>query len=139
MLKDTLYIIWNPKNNLGLPIIDEQHRGIVSIINSLHYFVMQNTGFQALLPTIIIMEQYSIIHFEAEQMLLKKVGYPDYDSHVMLHTRLREDIKAIKAQTFLNKDPDAVLDFLKKCWLHHINIEDRKYERWIASQGDLPK
>lgn len=134
MLRDPLYIVWTDKNNLNIPIVDEQHRGIVSIINSLHYFIKQGLGFQTLLPTIIIMEQYSIIHFEAEQLLLKKYGYPDYDNHFLLHANLRENIKAIKAQTFLNKDPDAVINFLKKWWINHINVEDKKYEIWLSSQ-----
>jgi hemerythrin len=134
MLNDPLYIVWTDRNNLNIPIIDEQHKGIVSIINSLHYFIKQGIGFQALLPTIIIMEQYSIIHFEAEQMMLKKYEYPDYDNHFMLHAQLRENIKAIKAQTFLNKDSDAVINFLKNWWIHHINVEDKKYELWISSQ-----
>lgn len=138
MLRDPLYIIWTDKSNLNIPIIDEQHRGIVSIINSLHYFIKQGIGFQALLPTIIIMEQYSIIHFEAEQLLLKKYGYPDYDNHFLLHSHLRENISALKAKSFSNKDPDAVINFLKNWWISHINVEDRKYERWISAQQNLP-
>lgn len=134
MLNDPLYIVWTDKNNLNIPIIDEQHKGIVSIINSLHYFIKQGMGFQALLPTIIMMEQYSIIHFEAEQMLLKKYEYPDYDHHFMLHAQLKENLKAIKAQTLMKKDTDAVINFLKNWWIHHINVEDRKYELWISSQ-----
>lgn len=138
MLNDPLYIVWTDKNNLNIPIIDEQHRGIVSIINSLHYFIRQGLGFQALLPTIIIMEQYSTIHFEAEQMLLKKYGYPDYDNHFLLHAQLKENIKAIKAQSFLKKDSDAVINFLKNWWVHHINVEDKKYELWISAQQKQP-
>lgn len=134
MLNDPLYIVWTDKNKLNIPIIDEQHRGIVSIINSLHYFIRQGMDFQALLPTIIIMEQFSIIHFESEEMLLKKYEYPDYDNHCMLHTELRENIKAIKAQTFIKKDPDAVISFLKDWWIHHTNVEDQKYRVWIESQ-----
>lgn len=134
MLNAPLFIVWNDRNNLNIPIVDEQHRGIVSIINSLHYFVKQGLAFQALLPTIIIMEQSSIIHFEAEQRLLKKYGYKDYDNHFLLHAHLRESLKEIKSQTFLNKDPDAVINFLKTWWINHINVEDKKYEKWIAAQ-----
>jgi hemerythrin len=138
MLTDPLYIIWTEKNNLNIPIIDEQHRGIATIINSLHYYTKQGMSFQALMPTIIIAEQYSIIHFEAEQLILKKYGYPDYDNHFLLHAQLRENISAIKAKYFLKKDTDSVTNFLKNWWINHINIEDRKYERWLSSQNYLP-
>jgi hemerythrin len=133
MINSPLYIVWNDIHKIDIPIIDEQHRGIVSIINSLHHMIRQGMGFQALLPTIIIMEQYSIIHFESEQMLLKKYEYPDYDNHFMLHAELRENLKAIKAQTFMNKDTAAVINFLKNWWIHHTNVEDKKYKIWFSS------
>lgn len=40
-MKGALCIVWSDTNNLGIPIIDEQHRGIISASNSL-YFSMQN-------------------------------------------------------------------------------------------------
>ncbi len=43
-MSNDLYIIWHPDNDLGIPIIDEQHRGLVSAINSLHYFIKADKG-----------------------------------------------------------------------------------------------
>jgi hemerythrin len=54
------------------------------------------------------------------------------------NSHLRENISALKAKSFLNKDPDAVINFLKNWWISHINVEDRKYERWISAQQNLP-
>lgn len=130
---DPLFIVWNEKNNLNVPILDEQHRGIVSIINSLHYSVKQGKGFSALLPTIIMMEQYSIIHFEAEQFLLEKYEYPDSKNHFLLHARLRENLREIKTQSFMSKDTAAVIDFLKSWWINHINMEDKKHAKWMGT------
>ena len=42
-----LYIVWNEKNNIGVPIIDEQHRGIVIAINSLYYFINERRANEA--------------------------------------------------------------------------------------------
>ena len=43
-MKTTLYIAWNDDNKLGIPIIDEQYRAIISTINSLHYFMQIGHG-----------------------------------------------------------------------------------------------
>lgn len=131
MNTENLYIIWNKSNDLGIPIIDEQHRGIVSIINSLYYSVRQGKGCSTLLPTLIIMEQYSIIHFETEQIMLQEFNYPDYEKHLMFHVHLKEKLKEIKVHSFSDKDPKKALEFLKKWWIDHINIEDRKYVKYI--------
>jgi len=137
VLKNPLLIVWTDKNKLNIPIIDEQHRAMVSIINSLHYFIRNGSPYHVLLPIIIMLEQHAIIHFETEQMLLKKYNYPNYDEHYLLHAHLRDNLSAIKAQSFLNKDPDTIAGFLKDWWINHINVEDRKYEKWFSSQQNL--
>ncbi|MBI5639186.1 MAG: chemotaxis protein, partial [Nitrospirae bacterium] len=70
-----LYIIWSDKSNLGIPIIDEQHRGIVSIINTFHYFVQQGHGPETLRPTLSMIERFSELHFETEEALMTEADY----------------------------------------------------------------
>jgi hemerythrin len=66
-MKNTLYIVWNEYNNLGIAVIDEQHRGIVAIINSLHYFIQEGQGEDVLVPTLGMLEHYTRIHFLTEE------------------------------------------------------------------------
>lgn len=122
-----LYIVWNEKNCLGIPIIDEQHRGIVSTINSLHYFVKQGQGDEALPPTLSILEQYAKIHFRIEESLMMNAKYPGLDEHVLLHKDLFKKTIAVAQESKLSKDTDAALNFLKTWWLGHINGDDKKY------------
>lgn len=35
----TLFIVWSDMNETGIKIIDDQHRGIVSVINSLYFYM----------------------------------------------------------------------------------------------------
>ncbi len=131
MVREPLFIIWNDRQKLNISILDEQHRGIVSIINTMHYYVKQGKGFDALLPTIIAMEQYSLLHFETEQAMMRKCEYPDYDAHVLLHSHLRDNLSSIKARSFIKKDTHEILELLKRWWISHINIEDKKHATWI--------
>jgi len=56
-MKNILYIVWSDNNSVGIPIIDEQHRGIISTINSLHFFIQAGHGDEILKPTLIMLEQ----------------------------------------------------------------------------------
>ena len=85
---NVLYIVWNEKNILGIPIIDEQHRGIVSTINSFHYFIRDGQGLDALKPTLNILAQYTNIHFKTEEALMKKACYSGFEEHVLLQKEL---------------------------------------------------
>lgn len=126
-MRSTLYIVWKDHNNLGIPIIDEQHRGIVSTINSLHHFIHSGHSNEIIKPTMVILEQYTVIHFGAEEALMTKAGYPDFNQHVELHRQLVTHTKKLSLEASRNQDSNMVLKFLKDWWLGHINREDKKY------------
>ena len=123
----SLYIVWNEGNELGIPIIDEQHRGIVSTINSLHYLIQEELGIEALKPTLTILEQYTQIHFLTEESLMAKIGYPGIEKHVGLHKELMRRTVAITKESMSHEDPVITLHFLRQWWIGHINAVDRQY------------
>ena len=132
-----LYIVWNDSNNLGIPIIDEQHRGIVSTINSLHYFIQEGHGMDALKPTLAILEEYTDIHFRTEEALIKEAGFPDFDAHVALHATLMEKTIQMSKEALLYHEPEMALKFLREWWLGHIGKEDRKYAPYVKKKLGL--
>jgi len=64
-----LYIAWKDSYCIGIPIIDEQHRCIVSIINSIYYFVEEHRELDVLESVINMMNQYTVIHFNRANAL----------------------------------------------------------------------
>lgn len=135
-MKD-LYIVWNTENELGVPIIDEQHRVAVGTINSLFYFMQMKRGVTALRPTLNVLEQYTKIHFETEEELMKLHGFPGHDAHVLLHRELQSQTHEVLHQAIATSDANIVLVFLKEWWLDHINKQDRKFAEFLrqAARG----
>ncbi len=133
-MKNLMYIVWNDRSKLGIPIIDEQHRGIISTINSLYYFIQSGQGEEILRPTMIILEQYIKIHFSTEEALLVDAKYPDIEEHFSLHKQFVKKTKKFSINTFGKKESDMVLKFLKEWWLGHINKEDRKYIPFVINK-----
>lgn len=126
-MKNMLYIVWQESGNLGIPIIDEQHRAIVTMINSLYYFIHEGRGLEALRPTLETLEQYTRIHFITEEELMRRAGFEGIDEHVALHGELAGKMKTIARESLQNREPEQALEFLKRWWLDHINGEDRLY------------
>ena len=133
-----LYIRWNEENELGIDIVDEQHRGVVSAINSFYYGVSQGLSKQSLRLTKGMLDEMTIMHFETEERFLEQMGYPHIHSHALLHQKLLGKMGEIFEESIANNDPDPFLKFLKNWWLHHINEEDRVYARYLESNGKLP-
>lgn len=126
-MTDALYIVWNTDNELEIPIIDEQHRAIVSTINSLFYFLHGKLTLVTLKPTLRILEEYTRLHFTTEEMLMEKAGYSGYRDHVLLHRELAARTTTMAREPLEADRAHEVLGSLKDWWLDHINSEDREY------------
>ncbi|MGI9276717.1 MAG: bacteriohemerythrin [Endozoicomonas sp.] len=128
-----LYIVWQDDHNLGIPIIDEQHRGLVSTINTLYYNVSMGGGIEVLEPVLSILEHYIKVHFQLEESLMKKSGYPGYSQHVDSHHQLEMKAFCTVERAREYNDPYLLLKFLKNWWIRHINEEDRQFVPWIKA------
>ena len=130
-----LYIHWKEENALGIDIIDEQHRGIVSVINSYYHYEKKGYSKDALIHTKGILDDMTALHFQTEEALLKEVGYPLLPSHSALHGTLIKKMNSIFEESLKHDDPHIFLRFLKEWWLHHINEEDKKYASHFKLKG----
>jgi len=128
-----IYIIWTEGNSVGVPILDEQHKGIVSTINTLHYFLNQGSERQILKQTLAILENYTAIHFLTEEALMEEGSYPGISSHKLLHKQLLKKTREISERSTYVDDPLGVLKFLKQWWMSHINAEDKKYMPYLEA------
>ena len=127
-MKRPLFIKWNIQNETGIALIDEQHRGIVSVINSFYYLMATGADNKMLYSCISdTMKNYSRIHFITEEGFLKESGYKDIERHKELHRKLSQEMEQIEFHCILSNDAGLLLEFLKKWWVSHINEEDMLY------------
>ena len=131
LLNHNVFIVWKPEYNLGIPIVDEQHRGIVTTINSLYYGMQQGHGENMLRPVIGMMTEYTRIHFEVEEHFLGLCEFPGLDEHRGLHNELTQALSKIGQKSLGDQDPQEFLGFLKEWWLHHICNRDRVFREYL--------
>ncbi len=120
-----LFIVWKPEYNLGIPIIDEQHRGIVTTINSLFYAMQNKHGVKVLDSVLNMVTEYTHIHFELEENFLRQRGFTDFENHRELHNELRRTLSNTENKNLWKDDPQKFLEFLKNWWIDHICKKDR--------------
>jgi len=132
-----LYIVWKPEDDLGVAIIDEQHRAIVATINSLYYFIQEGWGLSALAPTLSIIKSYSGFHFKTEEGILSKAGYPDIHKHVSAQKKFSLEVDAVAREAIAYRDPALLLKFLRDWWVGHLKIEHQEYAAYLDKlKGD---
>jgi hemerythrin len=127
-----VFIIWKPEYNLGIPIVDDQHRGIVSIINSLFYGMQNRHGEDLLIPVYGMIKEYTRIHFEIEENFLEKCSYPELGKHKEFHQELIDRLNKIGKESLRQHDPNEFFGFLKEWWINHICNEDRAFLNYLS-------
>lgn len=138
-MKNILLIVWSEKLELGIPIIDEQHRTIVSTMNSLYFMLSKNIFNDSILNISRIVIHHIKLHSFTEEYILEQANYPDLDSHRLLHSEVERNLMVAIRKTTQAYEQSAVrsddlMVFLKDYWLNHICKEDRKYADWLRSR-----
>jgi hemerythrin-like metal-binding domain len=135
-----LLIAWNDDYALGIPIIDEQHRGIVSVINTLFFFMRHNHGAEAMRPVILMIEQHLKLHSLTEESLLERAKYPGLHEHIMIHDDFDTKLSSVSRRSNRTGNPEELLQYLKSWWLSHVCVDDRLFKDhlidYLNRQGD---
>ncbi len=128
----SIFIAWKPEYEVGVFIIDEQHRGIVAAINSLYYATQHGTGGSMLPHVVGMVLEYANIHFRTEEELHAKCGFPADKEHRALHLRLSRETETVGKSSMENRDPQEFLHFMKEWWIDHICAADRAFKEHLA-------
>src|SRR5271166_668217 len=85
--KDVIFP-WRNTYSVGMPDIDDQHKGLVRLINSLQTAMMEGNGKSVLSGTLDDLIRYTQSHFAFEEAMLRKRGYSQLAAHCAEHKRL---------------------------------------------------
>jgi hemerythrin len=130
-----IFIEWNPDFNLDIPIIDAQHQGLVSAINSLHFAMVNEFGEDMLESIISMVREYTRFHFMTEETIFRTLGFPGTERHVELHNKQIEAMLEIGQESMFSQNPGSFLRFLGDWLTRHILREDRAYRDYFLRSG----
>jgi len=120
-----LYIVWQDKFLQNESIIDEQHRGAIAIINSLHYFIQQGFTLQQLKPTVQMLKNYLNFHFKTEQGILEALECPLMQQYNADASKTLKAFDTQYLQGIKDNDPTTLLVFLRKWWQQHLVLHEK--------------
>jgi len=136
--ENTDMVVWDDKYATGIQLIDSQHKELFSITNELFRACL--SGEEAVKDifkeTMERMVNYVRFHFGAEQELLQRVKYPDFQEHKKQHEILvRQILESVKEYNEGKKFvPNQFVRTLRDWILGHIGLYDKQYASYIAIQ-----
>ena len=129
-----LFIVWNHGYETGITILDEQYRGLVSLINSFffHREDRYNDIYKILVPTAEMFKSYAKINFSTIEKLMKDSEYPELKKYKLIHEEILHDINIMDAKYRKNGDAEGFLEYLKEYWLETVKHHGQQYLDYLV-------
>lgn len=128
---------WTPALAVGVAEIDAQHRELFRRAERL-ITTLRAGDRGEVLPLLAYLDEYVVHHFEAEERLMKEVGYPGREAHAAVHQAFRADFAAL-VRDFRRTGPTALVALTVHNWLSdwlrmHLCGVDLELGRFVAAR-----
>jgi len=123
--------------SVGVQTIDDQHKVLFDIINSLYEGMMTGQARSLTGPLLKKLADYTRNHFTAEEALMTAAKYPQLSAHKIKHRDLVKQVEDYiarydRGETTLNIQ---LLNFLRDWLTNHIQKEDKQYSHCMIEHG----
>lgn len=122
--------VWKDEYNLGIDVIDREHKKLFLILNDIFSLTEKGTADpKTYKDGIAYLKEHALKHFEDEELYMVSTGYEDLETHRRLHQGFREDTLPALEEELVSTgySVDSVNHFLGVCagWLiGHTLTED---------------
>lgn len=129
---------WTEKLELGIDLIDNQHKNIFEQINKLSESFGEGSEQEQAYEVLCFIEEYVNKHFSTEEFFFEKHNYKEFANHVKMHRAFSKqltDYKLSHRRSGMTKLAALEMDeFLTSWWNNHILKIDSKYVDEIGEQ-----
>jgi hemerythrin-like metal-binding protein len=132
------YVAWKPYYSVGHAAIDKEHQRLLDIIDDLFTAVKDEHKQARTEGALKRLVEYTLTHFDHEESVMQKCGYPDLEAHKKLHDEMRSRVRDLcdKPDSVAVQD---VLSFLKEWWTRHIQSRDKAYSPFLNAETPRPE
>lgn len=121
-----LAIKWSKDLELGIDVIDEQHKTIIDYINDLYTARFNNDigGIRSVFNLIIEFTQY---HFALEEDLMLRSNFSEFEAHKKIHQKMVDELNGYALRFLQGEDTSGLLQTMMMNWLIGHIKQDAKY------------
>jgi hemerythrin len=131
------YFEWTNELSVKVKEIDDEHRTLVGMINTLNDAMLAHKGRERQKVTIDAMVDYASTHFAREERYMQSFPYQGYQAHRVEHQKFTA--KALELKTRADRDgfilTPEITNFLKAWLRNHIMESDKRYQACFNEHG----
>ena len=121
---------WKPEYSVGNATLDAQHKKLLQICKSVSQYQCDGskTSTEAFHSILSELAFYADRHFELEEDVLRRIGFPDLQQQIQEHNTYREWLAEFLFSTIYgNIDKPSLQSYLEQWWVSHILDSDMQY------------
>ena len=125
---------WSDKFSVHLEEMDQQHQKFFKLLNQMYeYNERQDRSPEVLDQLFEELFTYAKVHFEAEEALFGKAGFPESEQHRDQHRFFQEHLLELRREHFqaVASVPRSVFHFMRDWLLTHILEVDKSYGEYL--------
>ncbi len=130
-------LTWNHACTVGVRAMDEQHGILMDSMNELRLALVGGSGRDLVTGLLERLIEFTRMHFQSEEQLMEKTGFPGLPEHRSEHQRLLRLFResALGAQLGEEARMRPLLCSLRDGYLAHIEGPDQQYGPWMNARG----
>ncbi len=138
------FVIWNPAWETGDPLIDEEHRQLLSQIEQLFSAIHEKRPGEKIPEVLAFLAGYVESHFAREEHHMQVSRYPGLDQHKGIHDDMRAQVARLTEASRSNPAvvTEDVVNFLSEWLVSHITEEDQRMAKhllWFDARASQAK
>jgi len=130
IVNENINLKWDDCYLLGNEKVDNQHKELFNLVNSLVQSCDSGTDTKKLKETLLFMVNYAVLHFDDEEALQIECNYPEYEKHKKMHDDFKNVVLGLVDRFSQSGSSAELSNDVKKIivkWLvNHIMSEDKK-------------
>jgi len=124
---------WPGRNLVGCPEMDNDHRPMLQLLDSLHEAMIRGRGSDVIGGVLSLLAEHEAAHFAREETLMKTCRYPGLSAHARSHQQMLGELEELQWRAAAGHLPIAY-DTMQamRCWVReHMNGDDRSAALFI--------
>jgi hemerythrin len=132
-----MLFVWDNTCKTGIAEIDQDHEGLVNLINDLYEAMQDGSGGALLLPIFSALKHYTKTHFIKEESYMLKCNAPDQQKHIQEHRLMTAKLADLERRHRSGEAAISVqaLTFLRDWLKNHICIVDQAMASQLRDKG----
>ena len=132
-------VTWEPGFEMGVEVLDGQHRMLFDVANRLYDAMQRSKGIEEIDRALAALYEYSVFHFGEEEALMGRHGFPGLEKHKRVHFEWIGKCAQLKEKQMDGSFLVSVelLRFLTNWITTHIKEDDKAFGDFMKSRGLL--